>query len=91
MATVSAHDSDDLEDDGQCEDHPQLAASVNPNLEDDVFNPKDAFISSEQETSLDEDEGWYMDLDREIDEAENVQGDDGECLKEESNLRYECF
>ena len=90
-ATVSAHDSDDSEDDGQSDDHPQLAASVNPNLEDHVFDPEDAFVLSEQETSLDEDEGWYTDSDEESDEVENVQGDDGQCLEDESNLGYERF
>jgi hypothetical protein len=90
-ATVSAHDSDDSEDDGQSDDRPQPAASVNPNLEDHVFDPEDAFVSSEQETSLDEDEGWYTDSDEESDEAENVQGDDGQCLEDESNLGYERF
>jgi hypothetical protein len=64
---------------------------VNPNLEDNVSDPEDAFISSEQEISLDKDEGWYMDSDGETNEAENVQGDDGECFEDESNLGYEHF
>jgi len=90
-ATVSAHDSGDSEDDGQSEDSPQPTASVNLNIEDDVSEPEDAFISSEQEISLDEDEGWYTDSDGESDEAENVQADDGECFEDESNLGYEPF
>jgi len=69
-----------LEDDEQCEDCP----------EDDVFDPKDAFIPSDQERSLEEEEeDWYTD--EESDRADDVQADNGECLEDESNLRYEPF
>jgi hypothetical protein len=55
-----------------------------------VFNPEDTFIPSEQERALEEEEeDWYTD--KESDGADDVQADDGECLKDESNLGYEQF
>jgi hypothetical protein len=50
-----------------------------------VFDPEDAFIPSDQERSFkEEEEDWYTD-------EESDGADDGECLKDESNLGYEPF
>ena len=52
------------------------------------FDPKDPYISEEQEMES-ENEGWYTD--RESDEIENDLADDGDCIEDESTLGYEMF